>query len=139
MGTIHRKTKRVAWLTASMKNLSDTHDRFLAYADQKSYEIKFNGQTIILEQLLIEKFGNGIYITNNLLELNGAFVGEGADTAFFVGEGDDNSQFIDETYSVDAKSFIVNVPSSITFVTSEMQAYINKYKMYGTTYEIVII
>lgn len=139
LGVIQRRVVRVAWLTAVLKPLRNLHDVFLAFTDQKTYEAKWNGQTIKLEKLLIDKFGAGIYITNHVVEVNGAFIGEGDDVAFFVGAGNDNAQFLDVTYNIDSVNFTVNVPAAITFVQSEMEAWINKYKMFGTTYEIVII
>ena len=138
-GTLLRKTKRVAWLVACLKPLRDLQDSFLEYTDMKSYEVKWNGQTIKLENLLIDKFGPGIFITNHILELNGAFIGENQDNSFFIGAAYDNSQFIDVTYSISGKNFTVSVPSAIVFTLSEMEAFINKYKLSGTTYEIIII
>lgn len=139
VGNVLRKTKRVAWLTAVLKPLRNLHYEFILFHDEKVYEAKWNGQTIKLQNLLIDKFGVGIYITNNVLELNGAFIGVGNDNGFSIGEGTDNSQFIDVTYSITGKSFTVYVPVAIVFTQSEMEAFINKYKMFGTTYEIVII
>lgn len=139
LGGVLRKAVRVAWLTAVLKPLRNLHDVFLAYTMKVVYDIKWNGQTIVLEQLLIDKFGAGIYITNNVVELNGAFIGSGADNSFFIGEDNDNAQFIDVTYNTSDYNFIVNVPGSITFEESEMEAYINKYKLHGTTYNIVIV
>lgn len=138
LGTILRKTKRVAWLTACLKPLRNLHNLFLSFTDDRLYEVRFNGQTMILEQLLIEQFGPGIFITNHIL-LNGAFIGENDDNSFFIGANADNSQFIDVTYSIGGVNFTVNVPAAIVFVQSEMEAIINKYKMFGTTYEIVVI
>ena len=138
LGALLRKVKRVAWLTAGLKPLRGIHDAFLTYTDKIVNEIKWNGQTIKLEQLLIEKFGEGIYIVNNQLEINGAFVGAGNDVAWFIGAGDDNAQFIDETYDITGASFTVYVPNTIVFTQSEMEAFINKYKLHGTTYEIII-
>lgn len=139
LGTPWRKPRRVAWLTACLKPLSDLHDEFVSFHDEKKYELKWNGQTIKLEKLLIDQFGPGITIENHVVELDGAFVGEGNDSSFFIGEGNDNSQFVDVSYSFEGPNFTVNVPSDITFEQSEMEALINKYKLFGTTYEIVII
>lgn len=139
LGYIHRKAKRVAWLSACAKPLRNLHDLFLAFSDEKGYELKWSGQTIILEQLLRDRFGDGIFITNNVLELNGAFVGEGEDTGFYVGEGADQSQYVDVSYNISDANFVVHVPGTITFVQSEMEAWINKYKMFGTTYIIEIV
>lgn len=138
-GYIHRKTVRVAWLTGALKPLRTLHDIFLTFSTAKGYEVKWNGQTIVLERLLRDRFGDGIFITNHVVEVNGAFVGEGDDTAFFVGERNDQSQYIDISYNIDQVNFTVNVPAAISFVQSELEAWINKYKLFGTTYEIVIV
>jgi len=138
LGTILKKTKRVAWLTACLKPLRKLHYEF-TFTDLKAYEIKWNGQTIKLEKRLIDKYGEGIYINNNSLELNGPFVGEGFDTSFFIGAAGDNSHFIDISYSIRGTNFTVHVSGTLTFVESEMTAYINKYKMFGTTYNIVYL
>lgn len=139
LGALLRKPKRVAWLTACLQPLRTIHTAFINYTNARVDEIKWNGQTIKLQNLLINKFGAGIYIANNQLELNGAFVGAGNDIAWYIGQQNDNAQFIDETYSISGASFTVFVPAVITFVQSEMEAFINKYKLHGTTYEIVII
>lgn len=139
LGALVRKPKRIAWLTACFKPLRTIHDAFITYSDEKVDEIKWNGQTVILEHLLIEKFGDGIYIVNNQLEVNGAFVGAGNDTGFYIGAGNDQSQYIDISYQSTGASFTVYVPAAIVFIQSEMEALINKYKLHGTTYEIVII
>jgi hypothetical protein len=137
LGGLLRKPIRVAWLTACLQGLRQIHTAFINYTNARVDEIKWNGQTIKLEQLLINKFGAGIYIVNNQLELNGAFVGAGNDLAWYIGEADDNAQFIDVTYAISGASFTVYVPGAITFVQSEMEAFINKYKLHGTTYEIL--
>ncbi len=137
VGYILRKVIRVAWLTACLKVVRNIHDDVVASVTMWLYDVKWNGQTIKLQELLIDKFGEGIYIVNNILEKNGAFVGEGLDNGFYVGENNDNSQHIDVTYSIEGKSFTVYVPVALVFTMSEMVALINKYKMFGTTYEIV--
>lgn len=137
LGNVLRKRIRVAWLTACLKALRNIHDEFVEKITQWLYDLKWNGQTIVFEQLLINKFGAGIYITNNILETDGAFVGENNDTGFFIGEDNDNDQFIDVTYTLRTKNFVVHVPVALVFTMSEMIALINKYKMFGTTYDIV--
>lgn len=139
LSTLKRKPTRIAWLAACFNGIKTIHESFVSYSTEKVEEIKWNGQTLTLEHLLIEKFGAGIYITNNILEVNGAFVGAGLDTSFHVGAKSDNSQFIDITYTIAGANFTVHVPAAIVFTQSEMEALINKYKLHGTTYEIVII
>jgi hypothetical protein len=136
---IWRRVRRIAWLTAALKPLANIHERFISIVNAKREEVKWNGQTILLQALLVRKFGGGITIVNHILELNGAFVGEDQDTSFFVGQNNDNEQYIDVTYSIEGYNFTVYVPSSISFVPTQMAAYINKYKMFGTTYNIIIV
>lgn len=138
LGALLRKTIRVAWLTACLKPVRNLHDIFLSFSNSIAEEIRWNGQTIVLEQLLIDKFGAGIFITNNVNESNGALVGQNTDTAFFVGAGPDNSNYIDVTYNISDFNFTVHVPGAIVFTQSQMEAYIKKYKLHGTTYNIVI-
>jgi hypothetical protein len=137
--TFKRKPIRISWLKAITKPERNLHDTFLDFFEAKKYEVKWSGQKIKLEQLLIDQFGPGIYIENNDLELNGAFVGTGDDVTSFIGAKTDVSVYIDESYSIAGVSFTVYVPAAITFSQAEMEAFIDQYKLYGTTYEIVII
>ncbi len=139
VGTVHRKPVRVAWLTALAAALRSIHDTFLSFTDAKIEELKYNGQTIALENFLQKKFGLGIYITNNVGAVDGCFAGSGSDVSSFFGSGLDVGSFIDLSYTVVIYDFTVNVPGSITFTMSEMEAYINKYKLFGKTYNIVIV
>lgn len=137
--TALRTTIRMAWLKAVLKPLRTLHDAILAYRTAKLYEVKWNGQTIKLQNLLIDKFGAGIYITNNIVYGDSLFVGaDSNDVAAYIGDGIDVSNTIDISYTIGSTNFTVYVPSSIVFTMSEMMAYINKYKFYGTTYNIVI-
>lgn len=137
--TVLRKIIRIAWLKAVLKPLRTIHDDLLAYRSAKLYEVKWNGQTIKLQNLLIDKFGAGIYIVNNVVYGDSFFVGaDSTDVAGYIGEGTDFSNTIDTIYIVNGTNFSVYVPSAIVFTMSEMIAYINKYKFYGTTYNIII-
>jgi len=139
LGSIWRKTKRVAWLKAGLKGLRAVHDEFLSFTNSKMDDVKYNGQTFIMEKMLQSKFGAGITITNNIGSIDGLFVGTGVDISNFIGDGADINTYIDTQYNVALYNFTVRVPSAITFVQSEMEAYIKKYKLLGTTFNIVII
>lgn len=139
LGFILKKTKRIAWLSAVLKPLRNLHDEFLSFTDLKAYEVKWNGQTIKLEKLLQDKFGGGITITNNSGSIDSLTIGDGVDFGGHWGEAADVDSYIGEDYNPALTSFTVNVPGSIVFVQSEMEAWINKYKMFGTTYNIVIV
>jgi hypothetical protein len=134
-----RRPKRIAFLKALQSWLRKLHTEFIEYTQTKFDEIKWNGQTIKLEALLIERFGTGIYIETNLGDFDGAIVGAGADIESFIGTGSDVNTFVGVSYVNADYDFTVHVPSAITFSLSEMQALINRYKLMGTTYNIEII
>jgi hypothetical protein len=139
LGSTHRKRVRVSWLSALLKPLSDLHATFLSFFNTTKDEIKWNGQTIKLEELLQEKFGPGIYITNNSQTANGMFIGTGSDIRAYWGDELDIKNYIANSYLIATHNFTVNVPAAIVFTQSVMEAYINKYKLHGTTYNIVIV
>lgn len=139
LGKPYRMPVREAWLNACLKGLRAIHDKFITFTDAKLDEVKYNGQTFVMENMLQAKFGAGITITNNIGSLNGLFVGDGDDISNYWGDGTDINAYVDTAYSVALFSFTVNVPSAIVFVQSEMEAFIRKYKMYGTTFNIVIV
>lgn len=139
LGSLLKKSKRIAWLTAALKPLRNLHDEFLAFSSLKVYEVKWNGQTIKLEKLLQDKFGSGITITNNSQNLDEFIIGDGTDEGSYWGDGPDVESYIGESYNPALFNFTVNVPGSIVFVQSEMEAWIKKYKLFGTTYNIVIV
>lgn len=139
LGFVLKKTKRVAWLTAVLKPLRNLHDEFIAFSNLKHYEVKWNGQTIKLEKLLQDKFGGGITIINNSENLDSMTFGDGVDGGGYWGDGTDNGDYIGADYNPALTNFTVEVPGAIVFVQSEMEAWITKYKMYGTTYNIVIV
>lgn len=139
LGSLLKRSKRIAWLTAALKPLRNLHDEFLSFSNLKLYEVKWNGQTIKLEKLLQDKFGSGITITNNSQNLDEFVIGDGTDEGSYWGDGADVESYIGENYDPALFNFTVNVPGSIVFVQSEMEAWINKYKLFGTTYNIVIV
>ena len=139
LGNTHRKKIRISWLSALLKPFSNLHFIFLSFFNTTKDEIKWNGQTIKLEKLLQEKFGAGIYITNYSQTSNGFFVGTGSDVKAYWGDELDILNYIGNSYQISSNNFTVNVPVAIVFTQSVMEAYINKYKLHGTTYNIVII
>jgi hypothetical protein len=134
-----RKDIRIAWLKAALISVRTLHDNFLSYRSGIVNSIIWNGQTIKLQNLLIAKFGAGIYITNNLSSPDGSFVGTGSDISSYIGVGSEVSNFIDISYTVSLFNFTVSVPSSISFNMVDMISLINKYRMFNTTFNIVIV
>ncbi len=139
LGYLLRKAKRIAWLKACLKPLQTIHDSFLNYTQIVVDEIKWNGQTIKLEQLLIQEFGAGIYITTNSISNDGLYIGESPDLRSTIGSTVDGALIYDGVGAISQYSFTINVPAVIVFSAAEMLGYVNKYKMFGTTYNIVIV
>lgn len=137
--TVLRKLVRISWIVACLKALRVLHDKILSFRSARVDDVKWNGQTIKLQNLLIAKFGAGITITNNLNGVEGTVIGTGSDYGSSIGTAFDFDSGIGETYSAAGFDFTVSVPSAIVFVTSEMDAYIRKYKLFGTTFNIVIV
>lgn len=137
--TFLRRRVMIAWLHAVTKRLRDMHDEFIVWGREKKDEVQWNGQTGVLEQLLVRRFGPGIYIQNNKLDTNGTFMGIPGDAVSYMAVPGDASNYIGLGYNLSSFNFIVYVPSSIPFNRDEMEAVINKYKLYNTIFDIVII
>jgi hypothetical protein len=138
LGMLHRPgVKRNAWLKALLKPFEVIHNKFLVFTDARLDEVSYNGQTFVLEQMLISKFGAGIYITNNVSTLDSNVIGAGSDWSDAIGAGSDFNGGIGVSYAPTLYDFTVNVPGSIIFVQSEMEAWIRKYN--GNSFNIVII
>lgn len=139
-----RKTKEVAWLYSSMKLLRDIHDQFIAFGNLKKDEIKYNGQTIKLERLLISKYGGGIFITNNQnTNIEPLIAYEANDPqnehAYEANEPENVYAYEADAANLGDTNFTINVPAAISFDEDEMRATVNRYKLYGKTYDIQII
>lgn len=138
LDTIRRQPIRSAWLKALMKPFETIHQEFLTVTDAQLEDLKYNGQTFVLERMLIARFGAGIYITNNLGSVDGTTIGTGTDWNMSIGSGFDFDGGIGASFSVAQYDFTVHVSSAIIFVSTEMEAFVRKYKLFGTTFNIVI-
>lgn len=137
LGNLHRQPRRIAWLKALLKPFASIHAKFKTYTDAKLEEVKYNGQTFVLEQMLVARFGAGITITNNSGANNDLIIGDGSDWSSSIGDGSDWTAAIEADYTPTGYSFTVNVPAAIIFVNSEMRAWIEKYN--ENTFNIVIV
>ena len=137
LGDLARKPRRIAWLKALYKPFESIHTRFLTFTDAKWEEIKYNEQTFVLQQMLITRFGDGIYIINNLGSVDGNTIGTSTDWTDSIGAGSDFFGGIAASYSAVNYDFTVYVPGAIVFVQSEMEAWIRKYN--ENSFNIVIV
>lgn len=139
--SFYRKPVWVAWPHALLAKIRAIHIEFVAFIATKKDEIKWNGQTIVLEQLLILKYGSGIYITSEVNDVFPFYVYDVNNVLnpFVYGVNNENNPMVNSvnSYNLDGVNFIVHVPAIITFNQDEMTALINKYRLFGTTFSIV--
>ena len=130
----------ISWLYAHLKYLRQLLNNFIAWGAEKKDEISWNGQTIVLKNLLIQKFGAGIWIENILREKRYVFgwpIHDTRNVNYFTIYNSNNPILYEHGVVLpDQISFIVHVPDTLIYDEVQMQAYIDKYKMLGTNYEI---
>lgn len=138
LGALHRPgMKRNAWLKGLLKPFEVIHTKFLTYSDAKLDEVSYNGQTIVLEQMLIAKFGAGIYITNNASGRPALTIGSGNYWTTSIGSGSSWSSSVGASYAPIGFDFTIYVPMAIVFVASEMIAWVKKYN--ANSFNIIIL
>lgn len=139
-----RKPVRIAWLFRLMAWYRKIYAEFLVLQESLDAESKVTGQVIVLESHLADVFGGEITITHNDIRAEGAFVSssDDADGGFAVVEDSEESfggVFIQEGTEDTSYNFNVSVPAALAVDTDRLRAIINKYKITGSTYEIVTI
>lgn len=138
--SFYRKPVWVAWLHALLGKLRAIHVAFVAFVHTKKDEIKWNGQTIVLEQLLILKYGSGIYITSVSNDVFPFYVRDvnNVQNPFIYNVNNQDNPTVNQVngYNLDGVNFVVHVPVLIPFNLNEMTALINKYRLFGTKFSI---
>lgn len=133
-----RNTLKLAWLYSCAVVLRNLHYTFELWGAARKEELKWNGQTIVLEHFLRAKYANNsIRIENLLADTNGTFIGTDEDAAWYIGQDGDNTAFIGTTYNAGIENFIVYVPAGLAYDPNEMRLQIDRYKLYGTTFTII--
>lgn len=137
-----RKTKRLKFILDLLKWVRNIYDDFFELKDELLDQSTVNSQAIVLESYLIDQFGAGITITIHELTNTDAFVKheDDDDLGFFIvhesqTEGGVYINHQDE--DVDLYNFTVNVPASLSADLDQMAAIINKYKLTGSSYQII--
>lgn len=139
-----RKPKLINWLTALCSYIRSVHDDFLAKATEWDEDMKYApGYKMQVQQMLIDKFGAGITITNNYEDLEPIYSYDDNDAlnSYSFDDGDYSNGFTgdDDHFDVGFTNYTVSVPSTITFDQNEMEAVLNRYTRSGITYKIVIV
>lgn len=138
-----RKPKRISWITALCAYFSSMQVQFLSWGAEKKEELSWNCQTIVLRNLLVLKFGEGIWIENILrpevINITFPYANPSNPRNYSSYEYTNSLNRITYPYgSFDPElvSFIVWVPDSLIYSETKMRAYLDKYKLVGTNYSI---
>jgi hypothetical protein len=137
----------LGWVKALVHPLKYVNDAFLAYITATRKALHYNGQVILLEVALNDKFPGvvpPIYITDG-----DAGYPKGFD--YFIAEAQPDpggfdyyvSEAVDEpgydylSSEYDAQvNFVVNVPATLSFNTHEMTAFIKQYALIDKKFSI---
>jgi hypothetical protein len=130
----------IAWIYDMMKYFRTLHTNFLSWGADRLDEVSWNSQTIVLTNLLVGKFGAGIYIVNQLRK-NTLLIGWPLDDsrniiAYPMPSASNKIGYPLGEYDQQNIGFIVYVPDTLVFDLNAMKAALDKYKMIGVNYDI---
>jgi hypothetical protein len=138
-----RKTKFLSWINVLVTPLLKLESDFENFRRDTDEESKWNGQTISLRTVLVQKFGPGITITNTNTPIAPLYMFSAKDrkNESFYGPTDSRNPAMHspKAYDLDSVDFTVNVPNGILFDQDEMRAVIKAHKLYSKTFKIVIV
>ncbi len=129
----------IAWIYNMISYFRKLYDEFIDWGREQIDEITWNSITINLENQLILKFGDGIYIVNNF-RTPPNFLYETHDSRNILQYETTNNQnkFIWESgvYDPTIKPFTVFVPSDLVYDEIKMRAVIDNNKLLSSDYNI---
>ena len=141
-----RKPKMMAWLFRSFSPLRKTKVSFDNLRDYWNYNLKFNTQTLSLEERLNQHYNlisGSIYIITQNSSNDSVYtfwINENQPSPFiyFLSEGQTATYttWVNENSSATA-DFIVYVPNSLVFDEEELKAIIDLYRLAGKQYSIL--
>lgn len=133
-----------AYLKAAATPLMYVLDIFTRNRNDNLYRLSITPQVCFLEKMLNDRYDNTlrrIFITDGILRSQQYIYTEAEQrTKYIYTSGEANILYIFTSNEVGyiGGSFIVNVPSDISFNMDEMRALIDIYKLAGRTFEIKI-
>lgn len=138
-----RGEKQSSWLRSLTKPIAQLRDQFLGYVSTTNEKLKWSGQTISMENLLTERYGDGITISNQNLTGKPFYIYNSADTrnpkVYEVGNTLNPVADTPGAFDLEAVDFIVTVPALIILSDEdkdEMKALVNEYKIYSKRFKI---
>jgi hypothetical protein len=139
-----RKSKHLAWLKVLLSPIILLYGAFLGFRNKILYELSFNGQVCRLEAALNDRFDNSL---RRIVVKDAPIIG----AVKFYRRAENQSVIMyrrseDQPLNMRRRSemtgrgrFVVEAPSAIVFDSNEMAALINKYKLIGRGYSIIIV
>lgn len=141
-----RKIKILKYLFALIEPLNIGFSQFKQFRLQQIYESEINGQTIKLERALNDEFDSvlrRIYITDGSTFDPPVFYEEWKpDKVEFYIEGNTDNPIFYSFENIDniiTFNFFVHLSSDIWADRLRIKALVNKYKVFGRTFEVVLI
>lgn len=130
-------------MNVCMIGLKSIHTQFLQFRNDTTYWLYFNGQIIYMEHVLNDQFdpaNRGIYI-ENLADIQYDYLYNAIEqrTPIYLDNVSENKPpdyFVNQSEYDAHTTFIVWVPSTVTFDANKMKAIVNKYRIAGKTYQI---
>jgi hypothetical protein len=140
-----RNTRVRLYLAMLLEPLQQLNKSFKSYVSAKRYELTWNGQVCMLEQMLRDAFDNGdtrIYISDPDVSVEGTAViyyksEDQQPTFIYPNGGGQNPILRYKSEYLASVHFIVFVPSDlyISGILQGMKTLLDKYKIAGKIYE----
>lgn len=141
-----RKPVQQTWLYTLLGPLVQLYTTFLQYRATKLRELSYNGQTIMLEQMLNYYWpsgGGGIFIENNPSQVPNVYIyaqSEQQPPLYIYADGELATTgptyiYSDAEYSNNV-DFIIWVPAATVYTEPAMRARVDLYRAAGKRYRI---
>lgn len=135
-----RKSRHLAWLNSLLKPLKETHEAFVLYRHEFNKSLRYNGQVIILENLLNNIFDSqdrGIVVKTNPSGVAQVYLFNKNDNqpVYVAKKSEDQPVYIYQKNEniLQVWDFEVIVPDGIltSEQESQLKSIVNKYKLDG--------
>lgn len=140
------KTKILRYIIVLIEPIRSNYIAFQEFRKQQLYDLQINGQVIKLERVLNDMFDNvqrRIYITDGATYQPPIFFEEykNKSVIFFEELNVENPIFYDLSIldNIITFNFFVHVPSDVWLDKTRVRALVNKYKVFGRTFDILLI
>lgn len=142
---VQRTVEVIAGIKAKFTPLETVKADFYAFFNKIEYEMIWNGQVCMLEELLnleFDEIDKSIFISNaNNIEKQFVFNTAEANEPTYVFNTIEVADPLYLRNDIESAQyhFIVNIPAAVTFNEAQLKFFVNKYKLAGKRWKIVII